>query len=76
MKNLAKKVKLISTKGFTKDSINRFGILNGEKNFPDDGLQNHSVFQAVPKYFKIFTDKDKILHGNPKVCQNVALQFS
>ena len=44
MKNLAKKVKLISTKGFTKDSINRFGILNGEKNFPDDGLQNHSVF--------------------------------
>ena len=33
----AEKVKLVSTKGLTKDLINNFSILNGGKYFGEDG---------------------------------------
>ena len=33
-------VKLISTKGLTKDLMNEYSILNGEKYFGEDGSKN------------------------------------
>ena len=33
----AEKVKLVSTKGLTKDLLNNFSILNGGKYFGEDG---------------------------------------
>ena len=45
--DLAKKVKLISTKGLTEDSTNKYSIVNGVKYFPSNGLQNYLVFFSV-----------------------------
>ena len=50
------KVELISTKGWTKDLIHGYSILNGEKYFSREGdLQNYFAFQPV-KYFNLVTN--------------------
>ena len=46
------KVGLISMKGLTKDSINRYRILNGAKNFSSAVLQNYLVFLSANKDIK------------------------
>ena len=48
--NYQKKCKVISTKGSTKDLINKFSILNGEKYFSLEAFQNYLVFISAKKY--------------------------
>ena len=55
-----KEFHLISRKGFTKDLINRYSILNGAKYFAEDGSQNYLVFQSIPGYVQTFTETNKI----------------
>ena len=50
--DLSREVRLISTKGLTKDLINAYSILNGTKYFAEDESQNYLVFQPVFNYFK------------------------
>ena len=51
---LSKKVEAIITKGLTKDSINKFGILISSKYFYSGILQNYFAFISTKKYFKYF----------------------
>ena len=51
---LSKKVKAISTKGLTKDLINKFIFLNGTKYFSSGIFQNYLVFIPAIKYIKYF----------------------
>ena len=44
LNELSKKVKAISTKGLTKDLINKFTVLNGAKYFSSEIFQNYLVF--------------------------------
>ena len=44
LNELSNKVKAISTTGLTKDSINKFSILNGAKYFSSGIFQNYLVF--------------------------------
>ena len=44
LNELSKKIKSISTKGLTKDLINKFSILNGAKYFSLGIFQNYLVF--------------------------------
>ena len=44
LNELSKKVKVISTKGLTKDLINKFSILNGAKLFSLGIFLNYLVF--------------------------------
>ena len=53
LNELSKKVKAISTKGLTKDLINKFSILNGAKYFSSEIFQNYFVFIPAIKYIKI-----------------------
>ena len=46
-------VKLITTKGSTKDWINGYNTLNDAKYFAEDGSQNYLVFQPVFRYLKL-----------------------
>ena len=46
------KVELTSTYGFTKDLINKYSILSGEKYFSSGLLQNYSVFISTNEYTK------------------------
>ena len=52
LNELSKKFKAISTKGFTKDLINKFSILNGAKYFYSGIFQNYLVFITAKKYIK------------------------
>ena len=52
---LSKKVKATSTKGLTKDLINKFSILNGVKYFSSGIFQNHLIFISAKKYIKYFS---------------------
>ena len=51
LNELSKKVKAISTKGLTKDLINKFSILNRAKYFLQE-FQNYLVFILAKKYNK------------------------
>ena len=51
---LSKKVKLISTKGLTKDLINKFSILNGAKYFTLGIFQNYLSIYTSLKIHQIF----------------------
>ena len=51
--NLKKKVDIISTKGLTKNLINKYCILNGAKYFSSDGLQNYLVFMSSRRIYWI-----------------------
>ena len=55
-----KKGKAISTKVLTKDLINKFSILNGEKYFSSGIFQNHLVFISAKKYIKSFSGTTRI----------------
>ena len=57
---LSKKVKAISTKGLTKDLINKFSILNGAKHFSSGIFQNYLVFTPAKKYIKYFSGTTQI----------------
>ena len=52
LSELSKIVKVISTKGLTKDLINKFSILNGAKSFSSGIFQNYFVFIPAKKYIK------------------------
>ena len=58
--NYQEKVEIISTKGITKDLINKYKILKGAKYFSSGMLQNYLVFISPKKYFKFFS------HTTPK----------
>ena len=60
IKQTIKKVKAIPTKGLTKDWIDEFSIINGEKYFSLGIFQNYLVFIPVKKYIKYFTDTIQI----------------
>ena len=44
---LSTEVKLISTKGLTKDLTNGYSMLNDAKYFSEDGSQSYFVFQPL-----------------------------
>ena len=52
---LTKNVLAISIGGLTKDLINKFSILNGEKYFSSRIFQNYLVFIPAKKYIKYFS---------------------
>ena len=54
MNKLSKKIKAISTKGLSKDLINKFSILNGVKYFFSGIFQNYFVFIPAKKCIKYF----------------------
>ena len=56
LNELSKKVKAISTKGLTKDLINKSSILNREKYFSSRLFKNYLVFIPAKKYIKYFRD--------------------
>ena len=56
--NCQKKVKAISTKGLSKDLINKFNILDGAKYFSSEIFQNYLVFIPAKKYIKYFSYSD------------------
>ena len=55
LNELPKKVKAISTKGLTKDLINKFSILNGAKYFSSRIFQNYLVFIPAKTHIKYFS---------------------
>ena len=60
LNELSKKVKAISTKGLTKDLINKFSILSGAKYFPLGICQNYLVFIPAIKNIKYYSDTTRI----------------
>ena len=52
---IEKKIKAISTKGLTKDLIDKFSIVNGAKYFSSGIFQNYLVFIPAIKYIKHFS---------------------
>ena len=58
--NFQKEVKTISTKGLTKDLINKFSVLNGAKYFSLGIFQNYLVFITTKKYIKYFSGTTQI----------------
>ena len=73
LNELSKKVESISTKGLTKDLINKYKILNGTKYFSSAILQNYLVFISGNKYFKFFSGTTDI--GNLMECQKKVLKI-
>ena len=57
---LSKKVKAISTKGLTKDLIDKFSILNGAKYFSLGVFQNYLVLTPTKKYIKYFSGTTQV----------------
>ena len=53
-------MKAISEKEGTKDSINKFSILNRAKYFSSEIFQNYLVFILAKKYIKYFSDTTRI----------------
>ena len=60
MKWTIKKGKAISTKGLTKDLIDKFSVLNGAKYFSLGIFQNYLVFTPARKYIKCFTSTTRV----------------
>ena len=48
-------MKAMSTKGLTKDLINKFSILHGPKYFSSEMFQKYLVFIPAKKYIKYFS---------------------
>ena len=67
--DLSGKFKLISTRGFTKDLINWYSILNGVKYFVEDVSQNYLYLNQSLSVFKRLLVLIKFLHANLKDCQ-------
>ena len=62
---IEKKIKAISTKGLTKDLIDKFSILNGAKYFSLGIFQNYLVFIPAIKYIKYFHATARIYSWKP-----------
>ena len=60
LNELPKKVKVISTKGLTKDLRNKFGILNGAKYFSSGISHNYLAFIPAKKHIKYFCGTTQI----------------
>ena len=60
LNNLSKNVRAISTKGLTKDLINKFSNLNGAKYFSIGIFQSYLVFIPAKKYIKYFSGTTRI----------------
>ena len=60
LNKLSKNVKAISTKGLTKDLINKFSIFIGTKEFSSEIFQNYLVFIPDKKFSKYFSDTTRI----------------
>ena len=58
--NYQKKAKSISRKLLTKDLIDKFSILNGEKYFSAGIFQNYLVFIPAKKHMKYFSGTTRI----------------
>ena len=56
----SEKVKAISTKGLTKDLINKFSILNGANYFCSGIFQNYLLFLSAKKYITYFSSTPQI----------------
>ena len=69
LNELPKKVKAISTKGLTKDLINKFSILNRTKCFPSGIFQNYLVFILAKNILNILVALIGMNRGNPMECQ-------
>ena len=54
LNELSEKVRAISTKGLTKDLINKFSSLNGAIYFSSRVFENYLVFIPAKNYNKIF----------------------
>ena len=67
---LSEKVTLISTKGLTKDLINKYSTFNGAKHFSKNGLQNYFVYVkwalTILNYLQIVI---QLKSGNLKIYQ-------
>ena len=66
LNKLSEKVEVISTKGLTKDLINKYSILNGTKYFSSDGLKNDLVFIPASRRISTFSRTNKIYSGKSK----------
>ena len=69
LNELSKKVKAISTKGLTKDLINKFSILNRTKCFSSGIFQNYLVFLLANNTLNILVALIGMNCGNPMECQ-------
>ena len=58
--------KILSTKGLTKDMVNKYRILNGAKYFSSGVLQNYIVFISASKSIELFIGSQPIINGNLK----------
>ena len=66
LNELSKKVEAISTKGLTKDLINRSKILNGRRYFSSGTLQNYLRYVLYNKYIRIFSNTSNVLPWKSK----------
>ena len=66
---LSEKVTLISTKGLTKDLINKYSTFNGARYFFKNGLQNYFVSQVSINYFKLLTNSYTVKEWKLKIYQ-------
>ena len=60
LNELSKKVKALSTKGLTKDLINKFSIISGAKYFSSGKFQNYLVFIRSKECIKYFSGTAQI----------------
>ena len=66
---LSEKVTLISTKGLTKDLINKYSTFNGARYFFKNELQNYFVSQVSINYFKLLTNSYTVKEWKLKIYQ-------
>ena len=74
LNELSEKFKAISTKGLTKDLINKFSILNGAKYLPSGIFQNYLVFIPAKEYI-ILVALLELIRGNLMECQKKILEI-
>ena len=68
LNELSKKVKAISTKGLTKDLIDKFSILNGAKYFSSGIFQNYLVFILAKNALSVLVVLRGLTCGNIMEC--------
>ena len=75
LNEISKKVKAISTKGLTKDLINKFSILNGAKYFSLGIFQNYFVFIPAKKKLNTLLALLRLNSGNLMECEKKVLKI-
>ena len=73
--NYQKNLKAISTKGLTKDLINKFSIVNGAKYFFLGIFQNNLAFMPDKNKLNIFVALLELFRGNLMKCQENILKI-